>query len=290
MSTPWPPVPLSELLTPVSRPERVDPMKSYRLLGARWYAEGLFVKDARLGSEIQASTLYRVEAGDFVYNRLFAWKGSFAIATDAEHGCHVSNEFPCFSIRSDRLDSRYLWRYFSRASVWDEALGLSTGGTPTSRNRLKEQRLLAMAIPLPPLHEQRRIVARIEEVAGKIEEARRLRQISLDEQTALISSLHVSLANTRVVRLADLLTLDETQERVQPDKEYPQVGVKAFGQGLFAKDSVSGSRTTYRVFNRLFAGAIVLSQVKGWEGAVAICPPELAGMVESQRVCKSSAV
>jgi type I restriction enzyme S subunit len=115
--------------------------------------------------------LFRVQTGDFVYNRLFAWKGSFALAGEDVDGCYVSNEFPCFRIREERLDGRYLHYYFSRESAWNEALGLSSGGTPTSRNRLKEERLLAMALPLPPLDEQRRIVERIESLKSKVDEA-----------------------------------------------------------------------------------------------------------------------
>jgi type I restriction enzyme S subunit len=38
-----------------------------------------------------------------------------------------------------------------------------------------------------------------------------------------------------------------------------------------------GSETTYKTFNRLYEGALVLSQVKAWEGAIAICPSNLAG-------------
>lgn len=181
MSKAWPMVPVGKILSPVSRPENVDPQETYRLLGAHWYAEGLYTKDVKLGSQIQAAKLYRVEEEDFVYNRLFAWKGSFAVATKENHGCYVSNEFPCFHINRGLADGRYLWRYFSRSSVWEEALGLSSGGTPTSRNRLKEEKLLAMKIPLPPLPEQRRIVARIEELAAKIEEARGLRRQAVHE-------------------------------------------------------------------------------------------------------------
>ena len=40
MNNPLPLVPLSEVLSPISRPERVDPEKSYNILGAHWYAEG----------------------------------------------------------------------------------------------------------------------------------------------------------------------------------------------------------------------------------------------------------
>jgi type I restriction enzyme S subunit len=177
----WPLVPLEQLLTPVSRAESVEAGKTYRLLGAHWYAQGLFIKDITTGAGIQAKSLYRVQEGDFVYNRLFAWKGSFALATPVNDGCYVSNEFPCFTVNPYRLDGRFLWRLFSRTSVWDEALSESTGGTPTSRNRLKEHKFLAFKIPLPPLDEQRRIVARIEQLAAKIQEARGLRMGAAEE-------------------------------------------------------------------------------------------------------------
>src|SRR6266851_3395118 len=173
-------VPLGELLIPISRPEPTILEKRYSILGAHWYAQGLYIKDVKPGSEIQADRVYRVAEGDFVYNRLFAWKGSFALALRTDDGCYVSNEFPCFRVKEDKIDGQYLWKYFSRSSAWNEALGLSSGGTPTSRNRLKEEKLLEMEIPLPPLEEQRRIVARIEELAAKVEEARGLRREAVD--------------------------------------------------------------------------------------------------------------
>jgi type I restriction enzyme S subunit len=190
-------VSVKEVLTPVSRPEAVDGQKNYHILGAHWYAKGLYTKDIRSGSQIQAKKLYRVEQGDFVYNRLFAWKGSFAVASEENRDCYVSNEFPCFVVNQDHLDSRYLWRYFSRAVIWEEALGLSTGGTPTSRNRLKEDKLLAMKMPLPLLEEQRWIVAKIEELAAKIKEAYALRQRATQETEAALPSLLHELFEVR---------------------------------------------------------------------------------------------
>lgn len=188
MSVVRPLVPLGDVLRPISRPETVQAGKTYRLLGARWYAGGLYIKDECDGGAIRAQKVYRVEGGDFVYNRLFAWKGSFAVAHGDVHGCYVSNEFPCFQVHPDKLDAHYLWRYVSRQSTWTEALGLSTGGTPTSRNRLKENDLLRMTIPLPPIAEQRRIVARIEELTAKIAETRRLRQETADGLWMLLQS------------------------------------------------------------------------------------------------------
>lgn len=181
----WPKTTLGEVLDPVSRPEPVSPDGIYRILGAHWYAHGLYTKDTLTGAEIQAPKVYRVVKGDFVYNRLFAWKGSFAVATQENHGCYVSNEFPCFRVKSERLDAHFLKYYFSRETSWTEALGLSSGGTPTSRNRLKEEVFLQLQIPLPPLAEQRRLVERIDALAAKIEEAKRLRAEALYRSTAL---------------------------------------------------------------------------------------------------------
>jgi type I restriction enzyme S subunit len=58
----------------------------------------------------------------------------------------------------------------------------------TNRVRLKEDRFLIAKIPLPPLPEQRCIVARIEELAAKIEEARGLRRKAGEEGEAIMSA------------------------------------------------------------------------------------------------------
>ena len=188
MSSRWPKVELAEVLTQKWRFEENDPAKEYLLIGAHWYAGGLYIKNRKFGREIQANKLYQIRAGDFVYNRLFAWKGSFALADANVDGCYVSNEFPVFEINNKRLEGRFIYWNFKREKTWTESLGMSVGATPTSRNRLKEALFLKMLIPLPPLADQRRIVTRIEELAAQINEARTLRQQAVEEVEALISS------------------------------------------------------------------------------------------------------
>jgi type I restriction enzyme S subunit len=147
----------------------------------------------------------------------------------------------------------------------------------TANVSLKEKDIAGVEIALPPLNEQWRIVARIEELAAKINEARGLRQKAAEEAEAFVTSFHAKLAGTRMKKLDEILRLDEDLVAVTPTGSYPQVGIKSFGAGLFAKSAVTGSDTTYKTFNRLYEGALILSQVKGWEGAVAICPATLAG-------------
>jgi hypothetical protein len=66
MSKAWSLVPMGEVLTPVSRPENVDPQVTYHILGAHWYAEGLYTKEVKPGSQIQATKLYRVKVTSFI--------------------------------------------------------------------------------------------------------------------------------------------------------------------------------------------------------------------------------
>ena len=152
-------VPLARLLTETSRFEPVLPDHKYRSAGVKWYAEGVFARDEKPSQEIKATSLNRLVPGEFIYNRLFAWKGSFALTPDQE--LFASNEFPTFAIDRSQVLPEYLLGWFSLPNVWDEVLRLSTGVTPTSRNRLKVAQLLDLRIPLPPLAFQKKVVETI---------------------------------------------------------------------------------------------------------------------------------
>lgn len=140
---------LGEILREVPRPRRVDTSTVYRMLGVRWYGEGLFVRESKLGSELRARTVYEIAPGDIVYNRLFAWKGSFALADASHAGTFASNEFPAFAVKSDGISPEYVVAWLCRPEVWELAEEASTGSTPTSRNRLKIERFLDLEISLP---------------------------------------------------------------------------------------------------------------------------------------------
>lgn len=152
------PSPLSDALLRIKRPVALEPETPYRLLGVRWYAKGPFVREVKYGKEISSATAYRVEEGDFIYNRLFGWKGSFGCVTSDLAGAHVSNEFPTFRVNSERATLEYVMLLFRVPSLWESALSRSSGSTPGSRNRLKEEHLLSMEVPLPSLEQQERLI------------------------------------------------------------------------------------------------------------------------------------
>jgi hypothetical protein len=79
------------------------------------------------------------------------------------------------------------------------------------------------------------------------------------------------------VELRKVLALDLDQVQARADTTFKMVGVYSFGRGLFKKEPVLGTDTSYRFFYRLKPDHIVMSQLFGWEGALALSSEEFAG-------------
>jgi len=165
-------------LRPASEPHTVDPTENYPIAGVYGFGRGMLKRAAIAGQELAAQQLYRVKSGQFIYSRLKSFEGAFAIVSHDVDGYFVSNEFPTFDAVTTRIEPGYLGWFFKQKRVW-QALASDNKGIGARRERLHPDRLLAHEIPLPPLVEQRRVVARIEAIAAKLDEARSLRSQSL---------------------------------------------------------------------------------------------------------------
>lgn len=130
------------------------------MVGVKWYGEGTFERETVNGQEISAKYLSPVVPGALIYNRLFAWKASFAVVPNEHEGCLVSNEFPQFSVDESRLNVHYLYLYFTTSKTIRAVEAASVGSAAVSRNRFKEEEFLSFSIPLPPLPVQEAIVPR----------------------------------------------------------------------------------------------------------------------------------
>ncbi len=193
MKTGWSKIRLGEVLTPAAREEVVDATKEYRLLGVRLEGQGPFLREVVSGTQTSATKLFRVKKGDFIYSRLFACRGAFGVISEELDGCYVSGEFPTFLPVPRKIDVEFLRYWFRLPAVIACVNEDCSGSTPLTRNRFKEQFFLALDIALPPLEEQRRIVARIEELSTKIEEARGLRKQAAEEAEALLSASSLAI-------------------------------------------------------------------------------------------------
>lgn len=196
--------------------------------------------------------------------RLHHIQGDFAVGSIL---CACVNRDP------DRVMARYAYYYLSACK--DSILIPLMQGTANMSMKIAD--IVGVSISLPPLNEQRALVDRFDALAEKARQVETHLETIERISSSLLLSLHHRLAGDRRVQLGDVLELMELPEPVTPAGNYPQVGVRSFGGGLFSKAAVAGTDTSYKTFNRLYEGAIVLSQVKGWEGAIARCPKELDG-------------
>jgi len=246
------------------------------LAGVYGFGRGLFQRGPISPLDTTYKSFHRLKAGDFVISSPKAWEGAVARIPAEFDGWFLSPVFPTFRADSDALDTRFLNWYCKRDAVWRQLQGKAKG-MGARRESVSPDQFLSLEVPLPPLPEQQALVDRLDALAEKAQQVEEHLDTVERISSSLLLSLHHKLANDRRVKLGDVLELQERPEAIAPAGSYPQVGVRGFGGGLFSKAALSGTETSYRAFNRLYEGAIVLSQVKGWEGAIARCPKELDG-------------
>jgi type I restriction enzyme S subunit len=184
--TKWRTRQLGEVVERAARAEAPVPGKSYRQLGVKLWGRGAYEREAIDGSQTNYAELYRAESGDIVVNKIWARNGSVAVVQEAESGCYGSSEFPMFAPKSDELDPRWIHWLTKTPGFWAQCDEKSRG--TSGKNRIKPEQFLRVEIPLPPLAEQRRVVARIDELATQIHEARTLRHQAVEEAEALLAS------------------------------------------------------------------------------------------------------
>jgi type I restriction enzyme, S subunit len=179
MSAAWPTVTLGDVLRRSEHIIPLDPEATYKEVTVRINGKGVVERRRVRGVEIAADRRYQAKTGQFIISRIDARHGASGLIPDELDGAVVTNDFPLFDVAKDRLDVAFL-DWMSRTASFVELCKRASEGT-TNRVRLSEERFKALNIPLPPLDEQRRIVARIEELAAMVGEVHRLRATAIKE-------------------------------------------------------------------------------------------------------------
>lgn len=164
----WQLIPVSDFASLIDNKEKIEPDKEYKMAGVRWYGEGVFHRETVLGKDQSASYLSPLKPQSIIYNRLFAWKESFAVVTDECNGLYVSNEFPQFEIDKNIALPEYIYLLFISKKIIEVVNAASIGSSAVSRNRFKESDFLDLKVPIPPLPIQQRIIEYWEKIKKDI--------------------------------------------------------------------------------------------------------------------------
>jgi len=180
-------VPLSQLVTPIERPEAPVPGKVYRQIGVKLWGVGAYERESIDGAETRYSRLFAAATNDVIVNKIWARNGSVAVVPASLEGCYGSGEFPMFSPDLTKLHPRWMHWLTKTRGFWAQCDEKSRG--TSGKNRIRPERFLEIEIPLPPLPEQQRLVARIEMLAEQLHEAQALRKSASEEAETLSRAL-----------------------------------------------------------------------------------------------------
>jgi type I restriction enzyme S subunit len=183
MSEGWPNVRLSEVLTPYQKyVETLEP-GLYPKLSVKLYGKGVVLDSSADASTLKMKRHQLARAGQVILSEIWGKKGAIGFVPQKGEGALCTSHFFLFDVRTEKVDPKWLQAIFN-ANYLQDQLDAEAKGT-TGYAAVKPKILLGCEIPLPPLAEQQRLVARIDVLAAKIHEARVLRQQVTEESVAL---------------------------------------------------------------------------------------------------------
>ena len=233
MSKAWPKVRLGEVLTHRKEFITIDDLATYKRARVQLHAKGIVLRDEIPGALIKTKKQQVCRAGEFLVAEIDAKVGGFGILPPELDAAVVSSHYFLFAIKEAKLNRRFL-DFFIRTPSFREQVEAQGS---TNYAAIRPSHVLGYEIPLPPLTEQQRIVARIEELADQISEARALRSQAAEETEVLPRKTADQLLDSKLaprVLLRDLLS--------EPLMNGLSVPASRLGSGIcFAKAGVVNS-------------------------------------------------
>ncbi len=279
----WPVVSLGSVLRTHIDAVPSTQLGEVNLAGVYGFGRGLFKRGPISPSETTYKSFHRLNAGDFVISSPKAWEGAVARVSDEFDGWFLSPVFPTFRSDRDKLDTRYLDWYCKRESVWRQ-LQAKAKGMGARRESVSPSQFLSIEIPLPPLAEQQAIVARFDALAEKMQEVEaHLEAVEREAEHLLALRFRDVTADAPRRPMAEVAPAVRRPVEIDIASRYREVGARSFGKGLFVKPDFDGAEATWQKPVWIKSGDLVLSNIKAWEGAIAVATDGHDGCIASHR-------
>ncbi len=276
----WPMVQMGEVLTHRKQFIQINDLEPYKRCRVQLHAQGVVLRDQVPGSEIKTKKQQVCKGDEFLVAEIDAKLGGYGIVPSELDGAIVSSHYFLFGINEAKMDRRFLG-YFIRTPAFHEQVAAQGS---TNYAAIRPGHVLGYTIPLPPLTEQHRLVERIDALAAKIEEAQKTTIQIESESQGLLSAAFKDISGTAPRRrLGDIAPLNRRPAIIDPLASYPGVSVRSFGRGTFHNPPLPGSEITWEKPFQVRAGDILVSNIKAWEGAIAVATPEDDGRYGSHR-------
>jgi len=281
MTNGWQTIQLGDVLKRVKSELAIDDSVTYKQVTVRLWNKGVILRGEQEGSEIKTKRQFYVKTGQLLMSRIDVRNGAIGLVPKELDGAIVSNDFWVYDFDENQIYPEFLTLYVNTPGFIEDANRTSSG--TTKRIRAEETAFLNINIPFPPLPEQRRIVAHIELLAARVNEAQRLREEVEKESELLLRSIFADNSDGEATPtpMRELVSLREPDVTVSPDEFYHFAGTYSFGRGMFRGVKKKGNQFAYKKLTRLCTNNFTFPKLMAWEGAYAVIPPECDGLVVS---------
>jgi type I restriction enzyme S subunit len=225
----------------------------------------------------------RCRAGDLVINTMWAWMGAL--------GCSpcdgiVSPAYNVYRRREPSLVLPHYYDYLCRLPPHRTVMKANSSGVWESRLRLYPDAFLSMCLAFPPLTEQAKIVAFLDQETAKIDalvaEQQRLIELLMEKVKALVLSAF-ALPEAKQRRLGSIVQIISRPVTQREGEEYERIGLYNRGRGLFHREASEKDEMGDSDFFWIQEGDLIISGQFAWEGSVALASKLDTGCVVSHR-------
>lgn len=235
--------------------------------------------------EVFASHIEPHFSGDAVCIPLISATGHGHASLKRLH--HITGEFAvgsilcaCVNRQPDRVVGRYAYYYLSACK--DSVLIPLMQGTANMSMKVAD--IADARLPLPPVDDQRAIVARLDSLAEKTRDVEaHLDAVERDAEHLLALRFRDVIADAPLRPMVEVAPLVRREQSIDLDGSYPELGIRSFGKGTFHKPPLTGSEVGTKRLYRIEPGDLLFSNVFAWEGAIAIAQPTDGGRFGSHR-------
>lgn len=206
--TNWKELELGSILRYLDHRVELDDEKEYQTITVKRRHGGLEIRETLLGHQIATKKQFQLVPGAFIISRVQCWHQAYAMVGEVPANTIASTNYDQFAI-SPTVDPRFFW-WLSHTPAFTETVRSSAVGVIIEKMVFNREQWLTRSVPLPPLPEQRRIVARIEELAPQIHEARTLRNQAAEESAVLYAQTRDKIfreLNSERRRIGDVFDL-----------------------------------------------------------------------------------
>jgi hypothetical protein len=198
----YPLTPLGEVLTQDKDYIAAPEARTYPKLSVKLYGRGVELDAPTDGTTLKMQRHQLAKAGQVILSEIWGKKGAIGLVPTAGAGALCTSHFFLFWINKERTLPGYLSLIF-QANYLEPQLGAGAFGS-TGYAAVRPAHLLAATIPLPPVEEQRRIVARVDAIASRTTEARRLREDSARSVEAVETAVLLQTLQTTTCKKQQL--------------------------------------------------------------------------------------